>query len=105
MVSDSKVINSILAAVTLVLILLSFHQAAAKTDYSTDPIITILPYDAIPAVINPRFVTADEAELAQDSPVIGVSLNGESRPYSIHLLNGHEIVNDQVGGIPIATTW
>ena len=47
MVSDSKVINSILAAVTLVLILLSFHQAAAKTDYSTDPIITILPYDAI----------------------------------------------------------
>ena len=73
MVSGSKVINSVLAAVTLVLILSSFHQAAAKTDYSTDPIITILPYDAIPAITNPRFVTADGAELEPDSPVIGVS--------------------------------
>ena len=68
MVSDSKVINSILAAVTLVLILSSFHQAAAKTDYSADPIITILPYDAIPAVINPCFVTADEATRNQTRP-------------------------------------
>jgi len=32
-------------------------------------------------------------------------MNSESHVYSIHLLNGHEIVNDQVGGIPIATTW
>ena len=51
MVSGSKVINSVLAAVTLVLILSSFHQAAAKTDYSTDPIIKfcrMTPFPLLP---------------------------------------------------------
>ena len=78
---------------------------ASAKDYSDDRILTVLPYDAIPAILNPEFVSASEAKLAADSPVIGVDFNGESRAYSIHLLNGHEIVNDEVGGVKIATTW
>ena len=89
----------------LVLALSSFHQSIANTDYSADPIMTVLPFDAIPAIITPRFIEAHKAKLEVDSPIIGVSLNGDSRAYSIRLLNGHEIVNDRVGGIPTATTW
>ncbi len=78
---------------------------AAKRDYSGDRILTVLSYDAIPAIKNPEFVSASEAKLKDDSPVIGVSFNGESHAYSIYLLNGYEIVNDEVGGVKIATTW
>jgi|TARA_B100001146_G_C16056844_1_gene380378 hypothetical protein len=76
-----------------------------NADYSSDPIMTVLPFDAIPAITDPRFVEADQAKLDVNSPIIGVSLNGDSHAYSIRLLNDHEIVNDQVGDIPIATTW
>jgi hypothetical protein len=66
---------------------------------------TVLGMDAIPAILRPEFVPADRARIDEDSPVIGVSLNGESRAYALRLLNGHEIVNDTVGGEPIAVTW
>lgn len=81
------------------------NAIVSAKDYSDDRILTVLPYDAIPAILNPEFVSASKAKLATDSPVIGVSFNGESHAYSIHLLNGHEIVNDEVGGVKIATTW
>ena len=79
--------------------------AAADKAYSRDRIYTVLPFDAIPAITNPKFVSASEAKLRDDAPVIGVSFNGESHAYSIYLLNGHEIVNDVVGGVKIDTTW
>ena len=78
---------------------------ARVQDYSDDRILTALPYDAIPAILNPQFVPANKARIGDDSPVIGVSFNGESHAYSIYLLNGHEIVNDEVGSVKIATTW
>ena len=81
------------------------NAITSAPDYSDDRILTVLPYDAIPAILNPEFVSANKAKLADNSPVIGVDFNGESRAYSIHLLNGHEIVNDEVGGVKIATTW
>ena len=40
-----------------------------------------------------------------DEQVLGVSINGESRAYSIPMLSRHEIVNDVIGGVPIAVTW
>lgn len=81
------------------------NAIASAKDYSDDRIHTVLPYDAISAILNPEFVSANAAKLAADSPVIGVSFNGESHAYSIYLLNGHEIVNDEVGDVKIATTW
>lgn len=81
------------------------NAITSPRDYSDDRILTVLPYDAIPAILNPEFVSANKAKLAADSPVIGVNFNGESRAYSINLLNGHEIINDEIGGLKIATTW
>lgn len=37
--------------------------------------------------------------------VIGVSINGEQRAYQINILNYHEIVNDTLGGVPIAVVY
>ena len=87
---------------TLLLITTLFATAA---DLNKDPIRTLLPFDGIPAITKPQFVSAIEAELDDDAPVIGVTFNDESHAYSLYLLNGHEIVNDVVGDKKIATTW
>ena len=70
-------------------------------------LVTLLPRDGIPAIDNPNFYGVAEAnqEYAPTELVLGVSINGDSRAYSTSLLNGHEIVNDTVGGEPIAVTW
>ena len=70
-------------------------------------LITLLGFDAIPAILNPDFVTADEAErwMEPDEQVLGLSINGDNRAYSVRMLSRHEIVNDVVGGVPVAVTW
>ena len=44
-------------------------------------------------------------QIGQQDLVIGVSLNGEHKAYSTAFLSSHEIVNDTVGGVPVAVTW
>jgi hypothetical protein len=66
-----------------------------------------LPYDAIPAILEPSFVTREEArkQYVEGEMILGVSINGDHRAYSVPYLSGREIVNDVVGGVPIAVTW
>ena len=61
----------------------------------------------IAAIHDPRIWTAAEADtaMAPDEPVLGVVVEGEARTYSLWYLDGHEIVNDAIGGKAIATTW
>jgi hypothetical protein len=40
-----------------------------------------------------------------DERVIGLSINGDNRAYPLKLMSRHEIVNDTVGGKPVAVTW
>ena len=70
-------------------------------------LVTLLGFDAIPAISNPQFVTAIEAEdwMEPTEQVLGLSINGDHRAYSIRMLSRHEIVNDVVGGVPVAVTW
>ena len=73
-----------------------------------DPMVTVLPPDAIPAIHHPQFVAAGEAEewMSEDELVLGVvGSEGEARAYSAWHLDRHEIVNDRIDGIPIAVTW
>lgn len=80
-------------------------EAAAKYDEYT--IVTLLPRDAIPAIDNPEFYSAKEADefYAPDELIIGVEFEGDARAYSVPFLSRHEIVNDTVGGRKIAVTW
>ena len=69
--------------------------------------VTLLGFDAIPAILDPEFVSADIADqwMEPGEQVPGLSINGEHRAYSVPLLSRHEIVNDVVGGVPVAVTW
>ena len=66
---------------------------------------TVLPKDAIPAILRPTLLPARHAQVAPDAAMIGVVVNGEAHAYAAVLLNTHEIVNDVVGGEKVATTW
>ncbi|GAB4417548.1 MAG: DUF3179 domain-containing protein [Anaerolineales bacterium] len=48
---------------------------------------------------------AGSREWPPDELVIGLAINGQARAYPIRLLSLHEIVNDVVGGQPVAVTW
>ena len=70
-------------------------------------IITVLGKDAIRAILDPRLVPAQEVQglLRPEASVIGLSINGDTRAYPTATLSRHEIVNDVVGGVPVAVTW
>ena len=82
-------------------------ESQSSRDYDDLDIVTLLPRDGIPAIDNPQFQSAEEAdeEYAPDELVIGVNYDGDARAYSIPFLSGREIVNDTVGGRKIAVTW
>lgn len=63
--------------------------------------------DGIPALSWPKKAQANEADafLDPEDKVLGVAIKGEATAYPIRLLNWHEIVNDTVGGVPIAATY
>lgn len=65
------------------------------------------PKDGIPAIDQPRFVTARRADrfLAPDDIIFGVILNGEVKAYPQKILVWHEIVNDRLGQENVSVTY
>jgi hypothetical protein len=63
------------------------------------------PRDGIPAIDEPEFAPVAEASLPENEPVVGLVLNGDARAYPLRILIWHEIVNDVVGGVPVAITY
>ena len=64
------------------------------------------PPDGIPPIDQPHFVPASSVDFVADNePVLAVEIGGEARAYPVQILIWHEIVNDTVGGIPVAVTY
>ncbi len=65
------------------------------------------PRDAIPPIDNPVFesISAASEWLENRVPGVVVLLEGEKRFYPLGILHRHEIVNDEIGGIPVAVTY
>jgi hypothetical protein len=62
--------------------------------------------DGIPAIDEPKFLAVDEVDFLEPrEPVIELVVGGEERAYPIQILIWHEIVNDTVGGVPVAVTF
>lgn len=65
--------------------------------------------DAIPSIDDPQVVPVSDYRAYSGidplEPVIGIELNGEFRAYPLRVLIWHEIVNDVVGGVPVAVTY
>jgi hypothetical protein len=64
------------------------------------------PRDGIPAIDQPRFQAAKDADTIPPSePVIALRIADDARAYPLRILLWHEIVNDTVGGVPVAVTY
>lgn len=65
------------------------------------------PKDGIPALDEVSFLPAARERRIEDrEPVITLELDGETpRAYPVRYLMWHEIVNDVVGGVPVAVTY
>lgn len=64
------------------------------------------PRDGIPAILNPHYVAAAEAIfLRPDDIVLGFEYRGRSFAFPRHILNWHELVNDEVDGHPFLITY
>jgi len=62
--------------------------------------------DGIPALDHPRFAPASSIDwLAFREPVIELAVGRDVRAYPLQILIWHEIVNDRVGGVPVAVTF
>lgn len=63
-------------------------------------------YEGIPSLDFARMVPATEATyLKADDLVFGVSINGDSRAYPLRIMGWHEMLNDVVGGVPVALAY
>ncbi|MCK5735071.1 MAG: DUF3179 domain-containing protein, partial [Spirochaetaceae bacterium] len=65
------------------------------------------PKDGIPAVDHPSYESTREAGgwLSDNEPVILVRVGNEARIYPIQILTWHEIINDELGGIPLTVSF
>ena len=65
------------------------------------------PRDVIRPIDEPKLETVAEASqwLDDREPVVLVEAGGETRAYPLRILTWHEIVNDVLGGVPVAVTY
>ena len=66
-----------------------------------------VPRDGIPPIDDPQTgqIADVEAFISDTEPVITVQVNGAARAYPLGVLMRHEIVNDELGGMPITVTF
>ena len=90
-----------------------FDTSFWHTDFARHlvPLTSILPGgpppDGIPPIDHPRYtsIAATARFLAPREPVIAVAIGNQARAYPLQILIWHEIVNDRLGGVPIAVTY
>ena len=64
------------------------------------------PKDAIPALLNPKFVAGQRADFMRaDEQVLGAVINGIARAYPIRIMSWHELVNDKFGDTAVLVSW
>ena len=47
----------------------------------------------------------EAAGISLETPVLGITLEGEVRAYPVNLMDGHEVVNDRFGDKAYAVLW
>ncbi len=89
----------------IILFLLLGEKTHSQTTDVFKDFQQILPRGGIPAVVNPTYLIAGEADINDDTWILGIVLNGQARAYSLNLLNNHEIVNDVIDTTAFAAVW
>lgn len=95
-------------------LMLLILAACAPVQYETKAVVPLdeivpggPPRDGIPAIDRPNFVSVEEAQAFVHDNTLGifVEVNNDRRFYPFNILTWHEIVNDVVGGKPLAVTF
>lgn len=63
------------------------------------------PKDGIPALDNPKYVSAQETKLAPEAIVFGVNYKGWVTALPQSIMVWHEVVNQEVGGQKLSVTY
>ena len=90
---------------TTALLLLAPLPQSPSPDSLPAGVEQLLPRGRIAAVVDPVFVPAAEAKVPADAWVLGVTIDGIAKAYSLNLLNRHEVVNDHSGNTAFAAVW
>jgi hypothetical protein len=62
--------------------------------------------DSIPPVATPVYVDANKAtDIGPLEPVLSIGINGDFRAYPLRILLWHEIVNEEIGGVPVLISY
>jgi hypothetical protein len=73
---------------------------------SDNALVTVISPDQIPPIDEPRFVAPGRATwLVNREPVVSLEIEGDARAYPVQIMTWHEIVNDEVGGIPVTVSY
>jgi hypothetical protein len=60
----------------------------------------------IPSLDNPHMIPASAAAyMAGDDLVFGVEIAGDARAYPLRIMGWHEMLNDTIGGVPVALAY
>ena len=76
-----------------------------EIDFGDFVFVPLLPYDGIRPIYEPEFVEAPVSPLNDDELVMGVAIQGEAKAYPVSVLRFREMVDDELGGLPILVTW
>lgn len=99
----------VLPALILPLFVLLSQSTEPRADHFQQNHKRIHPRDFFVPVYEPQLVSAaaiDERRLLRPRAlVIGIVREGRAQAYPVSFLGVHELVNDQIGGCPIAITW
>lgn len=68
---------------------------------------TSLREEGYPLNVDPELVPASEASMSDGDMVMGIVHKGQARAYPVNYMNGptNEVVNDTLGGTPVAASW
>ena len=66
---------------------------------------SMMGFDAIAPIYNPRFASVDEASMEDTELVMGVAIDGQAKAYPVNVLRFREMVNDEIAGWPVLVTW
>jgi hypothetical protein len=72
--------------------------------------LAIVPFGKrhhFPEIRKPWYVTTKEVDNTpgEDEPILGLVVGKEARAFSTNQLNEHEMVIDEIGGVPVLVTY
>ncbi len=111
MIRSSTVLASMIALLVPLMAIASQDEPKPERTISTRVQMTLggpreeveMPVFTVP--VNPLRLPASEVDLPDNDLVLGIVAGGKAVAYPVRYLALSEVVDDQIGDLPIAPTW